>query len=107
MNSLDQLSYAGDISPQDTWERLKSDPDAILIDVRTPEEWTYVGVPDITSLGRECLFVPWLSYPRMNLNPNFVRQVLDTAKPAHDDTQILFICRSGHQIRRTPLRLRT
>jgi len=93
--TFNQLTYAGDITPTETWERLQDDPSALLIDVRTAEEWTYVGIPDITALGRECLFVPWQYYPRMNLNRNFVHQVLETAKPQNSDTPLLFICRSG------------
>lgn len=92
---LTQLTYAGDLSPEDTWKLLQDDPRAVLIDVRTPEEWAYVGVPNIAQLGRECLFVPWQFYPKMNINPNFVHQVLDVAKPETDDTPVLFICRSG------------
>lgn len=92
---LNQLTYAGDLSPENTWKRLQDDAGTILIDVRTPEEWTYVGVPDISQLGRECLFVPWSLYPKNNLNPNFVRQILELAKPARDDTPLVFICRSG------------
>ncbi|OEJ67530.1 rhodanese-like domain-containing protein [Magnetovibrio blakemorei] len=92
-----QLIYAGNLTPKETWERLQDDPSAVLIDVRTPEEWAYVGVPDITSLGRACMFVPWLSYPTMAINKDFVAQVLKTAKPRSNDTTILFICRSGYR----------
>ena len=98
--TLNQLTYAGNITPRETWQRLQDDPSAVLIDVRTPEEWAYVGVPDITSLGitslgRACLFVPWLSYPSMAINRDFVPQVLKAAMPSSADTVILFICRSG------------
>lgn len=93
--ALNQLNYAGNLTPEETWERLEDDPDAVLIDVRTPEEWTYVGVPDLSALGRTCLFVPWQFFPKNTINPNFVPQVLETAKPKAQDTQILLICRSG------------
>jgi len=93
--TLNQLTYAGDIAPEETWKRLQNNADAVLIDVRTPEEWAYVGVPDISQLGRDCLFVPWQFYPQNNINPNFVHQVLETAKPPNDATPLLFICRSG------------
>lgn len=98
MASDQNLSYAGDISPADTWRALKENSTALLIDVRTPEEWAYVGVVDTTELGRECLFVPWLFYPRMTPNPDFVTQVQHAAKLTDDtplDTPIYFICRSG------------
>ncbi|MBL4614398.1 MAG: rhodanese-like domain-containing protein [Magnetovibrio sp.] len=93
--TLDQLTYAGNLSPEETWKKLQDDTNTILIDVRTPEEWAYVGVVNLSPLGRECLYVPWLTYPRMSVNPNFVPQILEAAKPQSDDTPILFICRSG------------
>lgn len=93
----DQLNYAGDIAPEDTWQRLRDDPHAVLIDVRTPEEWAYVGIVDMTEVKRDAIFVPWLHFPRMTPNPNFVAEVLDTAKVTNKDTPLLFICRSGHR----------
>jgi len=39
------MSYAGDVSPQDTYAALAADEDAVLVDVRTAAEWTYVGLP--------------------------------------------------------------
>ena len=92
--NLNQLTFAGNISAQETWDKLQDDPRAVLIDVRTPEEWAYVGVPDLSSLERTCVFVPWSLYPNNALNPNFVHQVLDAVKP-DDDTPLLLICRSG------------
>ena len=39
-------NYAGDITPQEAWDILTSNPDATLVDVRTDAEWRFVGVPD-------------------------------------------------------------
>ena len=39
-------------TPQEAWDHLASDPEAILVDVRTRAEWTFVGLPDLTSLGK-------------------------------------------------------
>lgn len=94
--STQQKLYAGDVSPADTWRALQDNATALLIDVRTPEEWAYVGIVDMTELGRECIFVPWLFYPRMNPNPDFVVQVQRAAKP-NEDTPMYFICRSGQR----------
>ena len=93
-----KLTYAGDVEPVDTWRALQENPNTVLIDVRTPQEWAYVGIVDTTELGRACLFVPWLFYPRMTPNPDFVAQVhhaasLSEATPR--DTPLYFICRSG------------
>ena len=95
MTSNTPLIYAGDISPEDTWQRLQDDPSAILIDVRTPQEWAYVGIVDMTQIKRNGVFVPWLFYPRMDLNPDFISQVLEAATPQDKDTPLLLICRSG------------
>jgi len=95
MTSNSPLTYAGNLSPEDTWQRLQDDPTAILIDVRTPEEWAYVGIVDMTQIKRNAVFVPWLFYPRMDINRNFVPQVLEAAKPQNEDTPLLLICRSG------------
>lgn len=92
------FSYAGDISPVDTWRALTENANALLIDVRTPEEWAYVGIVDTAELGRPCLFVPWLFFPRMDPNPEFVTQVQHAAKLTDAtplNTPIYFICRSG------------
>ena len=48
--------YAGDITPNDAWEILKSDSGAMLIDVRTTAEWHFVGTPDLASLNKKTIF---------------------------------------------------
>lgn len=90
-------AYAGDISPGEAWRILNDDPAAVLIDVRTPAEWNYVGVPDLSSVGKQPLFVPWLFFPSMELNRDFVEHLesagLDREAP------LLFVCRSGARSR--------
>ncbi|GAG76439.1 unnamed protein product, partial [marine sediment metagenome] len=44
-----------DVEVKEVWERLKQDPGSVLIDVRTQAEWAYVGVPDLSSLGKQLL----------------------------------------------------
>ena len=51
------MSYAGDITPQQAWDLLVEDQDAVLVDVRTEREWQVIGVPDTTSIGRRTLFI--------------------------------------------------
>lgn len=94
-SSLKKL-YAGDVAPLEAWRELRENPDARLIDVRTPEEWAYVGIVDTRELNRECIFVPWLFYPRMTPNPDFVEQVQRAATP-QKDTPMYFLCRSGYR----------
>ena len=86
--------YAGDISPADAWDILNKDPNAQLVDVRTTAEWSYVGVPDLSAVGREAALVEWQSFPSMRTNPSFVAET-ERATAVGKDTPLLFLCRSG------------
>lgn len=86
-------TYAGDLSPQDAWEKLSETPKAVLVDVRTDAEFSYVGNPDLSSLGKDVLRVHWKVFPGMDLNPDFVDQVAGGG--VDKDTPLMFLCRSG------------
>jgi rhodanese-related sulfurtransferase len=90
-------AYAGDLSPSDAWKLLTDDRAATLIDVRTPAEWNYVGVPDLSSVGKQPLLVPWVFFPSMQLNEQFVTHVENSGLGR--DAPLLFICRSGARSR--------
>lgn len=85
--------YAGDLTPQQAWELLAGDDEALLVDVRTEAEWAYVGVPDTSALGRALVRVQWQRFPDGARNPFFVEQL--RAAGARDDTPLVFLCRSG------------
>jgi rhodanese-related sulfurtransferase len=51
--------YQGDIPPTEAHQRLKGNSAAVLIDVRTQPEWTFVGVPMVDRLVR----LSWQVYP--------------------------------------------
>jgi rhodanese-related sulfurtransferase len=87
------MSYAGDLSPRETWEALEADPDAVLVDVRTQAEWTYVGVPDLSPIGREVVRIEWSSYPEGRVNERFIKDL--EAAGAGQDQAVYFLCRSG------------
>ena len=53
------MSYAGDITPEEAWKILNDDPQAVLVDCRTDAEWRFVGVPDLTALDRDVVYVEW------------------------------------------------
>lgn len=86
-------AYAGDLTPAEAWERLKSDPKAKLVDVRTQAEWVYVGVPDLSPTGKQPILVQWQTFPAMARNEVFADQLKGQGVAA-DDT-LLFLCRSG------------
>ena len=93
MNNLD---YAGDVNPEKAWDLLKNE-DAYLIDCRTSAEWNFVGVPDITSLNKDVFFIEWQTFPLMEKNNSFLKEVvsLNVSK----DSKLIFICRSGARSR--------
>jgi len=87
--------YAGDIDPQQAWKLLAEDPNAVLVDVRTDAEWKYVGIPDLSDLGKDVVTVQWKVFPEMDLNPIF-RQELEAEGVTPDQTLAL-LCRSGQR----------
>lgn len=81
------------VSPAETWEALRADPQAQLVDVRTDAEWAYVGLPDLAQAGKQPVLIPWQLYPRMEVNELFVSQLQQAGfTPEH---HIYFLCRSG------------
>ena len=90
---MPEETYAGDISAKQAWEKLSEDPDAVLIDVRTEAEYTWVGNPNLSDLGKDPLRIPWQMFPGMDINLEFVNQV--SSSGVDKDAPLLFICRSG------------
>jgi rhodanese-related sulfurtransferase len=85
------------VSVDDTWAKLKSDSGAVLIDVRTIAEWAYVGLPDLSALGKRPVLVEWQGFPDDRLNTAFAERLTEALAPtgANRDTELFFICRSG------------
>lgn len=77
------------LNPQQTWDFLQQNPTAVLVDVRTKMEHSFVGHPP------QAIHIPWVEAPNWQLNPNFVESVRHVA-PALD-TPILLLCRSGQR----------
>ena len=90
---MSEETYAGDLSARKAWDLLSENPKAQLVDVRTDAEFSYVGSPDLSSLGKEVLAVHWQKFPDMDINPEFVDQVLSSG--VDKDAPLLFLCRSG------------
>ncbi len=95
--------YAGDLSSVEAFERLKADPNAVLVDVRTVPEWQFVGVPDLSDIGKSPVFECWQSYPRMETHPDFAKALQD--KGLSPDQTILLLCRSGARSRAAAIAL--
>lgn len=92
--SAEPLPRIGEVAPDQAWKILSEDMGAVLVDVRTQAEWGFVGVPDLTGLGKALVCVEWAHFPDMSKNPRFVAQVM-TELGGNDPSRLLFICRSG------------
>ena len=90
-----ERSYAGDVTPEEAWKLLNDNPEAVLVDVRTDAEWRFVGVPDISGLGRDVVFVQWLGADGKR-NARFVDELVE-AGVGPGDRPVVFICRSGNR----------
>lgn len=101
MSNDDTGSYAGDVSPSEAWSALSSDRRAVLVDVRTRAEWSFVGLPSLADLGKTPITLEWQIFPSMAVNPDFVEVLggaLTTAGLA-PDVPLYFLCRSGGRSR--------
>ena len=87
----------GNVPVEEVWKQLAETPRAALIDVRTRAEWTFVGVPDLSSLGKKPILVEWQGFPNTGNNPGFVEAVREAliSIGADRDWDLYFICRSG------------
>ena len=82
------MSYAGDLTPREAWEKLENNPDAVLVDCRTQAEWSFVGVPDLEVLGKRAIFAEWTTFPEGRRNDDFVAQLRDSGV---SDDDLLFL----------------
>lgn len=80
-------------SPRQTWDALRTEAQARLVDVRTDAEWTYVGMPDLSAAGKQPMLIPWQIFPQMAVNSDFTDQMKTAGLTP--DHHIYFICRSG------------
>ena len=65
---------------------IKNNPESVLLDVRTEDEWNTIGKPDTKDLGIESIFIT------ISQDPSFlvkVKQSIDKKK------QVLVMCAAG------------
>ena len=87
------MSQHADLTPRQAWDLLERDPAAVLVDVRTQAEWSFVGLPDVTPLGKQVVPIEWTTFPDGAPNQRFLEQLM-AALPSQD-APVLFLCRSG------------
>ena len=80
------LSYAGALTPVETWAIWNQAPGAKLVDVRSRAEWDWVGrIPGAVE-------IEWNQYPGGGRNPHFLAELKRQVDP---EALVMFICRSG------------
>ena len=73
-----------EITSTEAYQALASDPEAILIDCRTKEEWQLLGTPDLSRVGKRAVLIEWQDF-QGRVNEDFCDQVEDVT-----DTIVLF-----------------
>lgn len=87
------MSYAGDVTPAQAYAAATGAEGALLVDVRTRAEWTFVGVPVLAGAQHEVAFVEWSTFPEGRINEHFVDEV--RAAGVNPGQPIYLLCRSG------------
>lgn len=87
------FGYAGDISVKDAWELLQAHGDTAIIDVRTPQEWEQVGVPDLASLDKPLHRITWRMLPDGSSAVRFAESFGELGLPK--DVPLLLLCKAG------------
>jgi rhodanese-related sulfurtransferase len=83
------------LTPEQAWQMLQDDPQALLVDIRSTMEYLFVGHPT------GAVHVPWIDEPDWTVNPHFeteIRKLLlggAVCSPETHCTPIILICRSG------------
>ncbi len=95
--------YAGDITSAEAWQRLRDDPKAVLVDVRTTAEWQFIGLPDLSELGKQAVCVEWQTYPDMAVNGGFAAAMHNAG--VDETATVLLLCRSGVRSRKAAIAL--
>jgi len=93
--AMPDADYAGDVTAKAAWEVLANNPAAVLVDVRTQVEWSLIGKPDLSSLGKQPIDLQWVTM--QGPNKNFVQELKDALAernvPVH--APVYFMCQSG------------
>ena len=90
------MEYNSDLSPKQCWNMLE-EQDAILIDVRTKEEWNLVGIPKLKENMKNAIFLEWQQYPSMEIDGQYTKKLSDKINEVGGDenSSLCFLCRSG------------
>jgi rhodanese-related sulfurtransferase len=80
-----------EISPPQAFAEISETKDAVLIDCRTPSEWKYTGMPDLSPIGKKVALISLVDEAGRP-NPQFIDSVNEIAST---DTPLYLLCRIG------------
>jgi rhodanese-related sulfurtransferase len=89
------------IEAKEAFKIIANEPLSVIVDVRTFEEFNFVGFIDLSKIKdgkKKLLMLPWRLHPEMNYNPNFqmiLEEFLNNNFSNSKEVKIIFICRSG------------
>ncbi len=93
------MSSVLQITPAQAFDLLKQDPQSVLVDVRTFEEFNLVGTANPAEFGSRMILLPWQLSPTMEVNDSFEDQLASETKKLFgdkaEDAKIIFMCRTG------------
>ena len=81
------------LAAKDIKSYLMVEPDSVLLDVRTNEEWETIGKPEGEKIGLKTYFLSIQFGNERIFNKNFIQEFKNLA--INQDKNILIICRSG------------
>jgi len=98
-----------DVGVNEVWKLLSDQADSHLIDVRTQAEWAFVGVPDLSKIGKRPLFVEWQIFPEKVVNDRFSDHLIAHLQKveATQRSNLFFLCRSGVRSREAAIAVST
>jgi rhodanese-related sulfurtransferase len=86
-------------NPIDAFEALKNQSNAVLIDVRTFEEFNFVGTVNDLQFKNKIILLPWQTMPNMTVNENFINNLENTLLKMfgkiEKNINLFFLCKSG------------
>ena len=81
------------LAAKDIKSYLMAEPNSVLLDVRTKEEWEMIGKPDGEKIRLKTYFLSIQFGEERIFNENFIQEFKNLA--INQDKNILVICRSG------------
>jgi len=80
-----------ELTPPQAYEELTANERAVLVDCRTRAEWVYVGIPDLSDIGKQVILES-ITDESGQPNANFISSI---GAIADRDTPIYVICKIG------------